>query len=157
MTALPPPDEFLAIQNLLHDFWSRTDRVTDALAGPLFTDDAALHIGTLVVEGREAIDRYHIERRETENRTGRRVRHFCTNLLFQDYAADRAELRCSLLVFQGVGAMPFDSSLPSNIADFVISVRKEGDGQWRLVRLEGTAVFVGPGAPANARGPNAGS
>lgn len=151
MTTLPPPAEFLAIQQVVHDLWCRTDRVIDKPAEELFADDGVMHIGTLKAEGREAINRYNIDRRAMEETSSRRVRHFCTNTVVTDYASGTVSLRCSLLVFQGTGPMPFESSVPSNIADFVIRLRKEPEMGWLIVELSGKAIFVGPGAPLNAR------
>lgn len=151
MSTSPPLSDLLAVQQILHDLWARTDRVVEDPAEELFADDGRMRIGTLRVEGRAAIDRYNRERRATEDKTGRRVRHFCTNHLVVDHREDSMTLRCAVLVFQGVGDMPFDASLPSNIADFVISFRKQAGGEWRIVDFDGTAIFRGPGAPDNAR------
>lgn len=151
MTTLPPPTEFLAIQQVIHDLWCRTDRVIDKPAEELFADDGIMHIGTLKAEGRAAIDRYNADRRASEEISGRRVRHFCTNTVVTDYTPGTVSLRCSLLVFQGFGLIPFESSVPSNIADFVIRLREEPAHGWRIAELSGTAIFAGPGAPANAR------
>ena len=151
MTHLPPPAEFCGIQQTLHDLWARTDRVVDAPAEALFAEDGRMEIGALVAEGRTAIGEYNANRRATEDVSGRRVRHFCTNLLVIAYSGAEVTLRCSLLVFQGVGEMPFASALPSNIADFVVRMRRTNSGQWLVLELRGQPIFVGPGAAANAR------
>lgn len=90
MTTLPPPAEFLAIQQVVNSLWARTDRVIDAPAEELFADDGVMRIGTLSATGRAEIDRYNAERRATENVSRRRVRHFCTNMIVTDYAPDRS-------------------------------------------------------------------
>jgi hypothetical protein len=147
----PRTAEIIALNDLLCDHWERIDRVTEDLVTQLFTSEGEMKIGTLHRKGREDIQAYAVDRRAGEDMSGRRTRHVMSNVrvLFED--ENTAELRFLLTVFAGRGEVPFASALPSNIADFAATCRRESDNEWRIASLRGVAIFAGPEAPPNAR------
>jgi hypothetical protein len=144
--------DIIALNDLLCDHWERIDRVIEDLVTDLFTDDGEMQIGTLHRKGRDDIQAYAVDRRAGEDANGRRTRHLMSNVRVFFEGERQAEMRFLLTVFAGRGAMPFEASVPSNIADFAATCRKEDDGKWRIASLRGKAIFAGPEAPPNARG-----
>ena len=148
MTSLLPFDDYIAIQQLIQGFWSRTDRTSDAPSEDLFDKGARSRIGPFICEDHDAITKYNVERRAAEDRGGRKVRHFCTNMLFEHCEPKLARLRVTMLVFQGVGELPLKQDLPSTIADFVFEVSKGESGSWLISSIDGDLPWAGRPDPS---------
>lgn len=147
---LPVADE-LALQRLASRYWALADG-TEAIAIPeLFTADGVLELGSLRLEGVDAIRDFFAERERANKATGRVTRHLASGFLIIPQSSESARVRSTVIVHAGNGEVPIEVSLPSGIADFEdICVRSES-GDWLYRSRAGRTVFVGPAAASFAR------
>lgn len=145
-------EDLFAVNQLINDYWLRTDRVIDAPAAALYVEDGEMQIARLAKKGRAEIATYYAERRAEEDRSGRRTRHISSNLFVESADGKRIVVRFLVTVFSGRVPLPFAASAPSSMGDFRAVCRLDVDGQWRFEALQADAVLAGPDAPETVRG-----
>lgn len=154
-TAAEPPaltvaDE-LALQRLASRYWALADGSQDVAIADLFAADGVLELGSLRLDGVEAITRFFADRAEGNQAAGRITRHFASGFLATPQSADAVRVRSTVIVYAGTGELPIEVSLPSGIADFEDLCIRSGDSEWIYRSRAGRTVFVGPNAAAFAR------
>jgi SnoaL-like domain len=145
------PQEMFGLQQLAARYWARADgEMTESLSG-LFTVDAELVLGKLVLSGRDAIEKFFEERDALHRATQRTTRHFFSNLRIIDRQEGRVTLRSNVIVYAGKGSLPLESNAPAGIADFEdVCVRQGVDG-WIYARRAAISIFLGAEAAAFAK------
>jgi hypothetical protein len=140
----------LAIQHLVTDYWLRVDARDPQPAEDLFTTDASFQLGSLSLQGREALRAFFSKRLADFAASKRTTRHFCAN--FRAIAVGTHQVRVSTTAMQmaGNGPLPLASSLPSVVDFDDLCTFDEGFG-WRFQSRVATSVFLGPEAPTFAR------
>lgn len=139
----------LALHRLVFEHWARVDRIDEACAGELYTQDAVMRIGALQFDGRADIERYFGERRAQEDLSGRRSRHQVTNLIVDTDGHGGATVCFLAVVYAGAGDMPFAAGPPTTIADFTTICRRQDDGRWLFQSMCARVVTKGPGAASH--------
>jgi hypothetical protein len=147
----------LAVQQLAARYWARTDGQTTEPIGDLFTKDARFQLGTLLLEGRTAIEIFFRNRDAAQQQSRRTTCHLATNLRLTATAPGRVTMHSTVMVHAGIGELPLPSALPSGIAWFKDVCVLEPDGCWRFSERDALSVFAGPDASSFARGPQGGT
>lgn len=141
----------LALQRLANRYWAVADGIEEFAVSELFTADGVLELGSLRLEGVEAIHRFFVER-ETANKAAARVtRHLASGLLIMPASSDTVRVRSTVIVHAGNGVLPIEVSLPSGIADFEDSCVRSDTGGWLYRSRVARTVFIGPAAASFAR------
>lgn len=151
MTDLQQGLQLLALQQLGARYWARADGDASQSLAELFTPDGALLLGSLTLNGLDSIERFFRERDATQLASERTTRHIACNHLATWLADDRVQVRSTVLVYAGTGALPLESSAPSAIADFHDVCVCSPTGDWQFQRREARTVFIGPNAAKFAR------
>lgn len=150
LSDLPVADQ-LVLQRLASRYWALADGTEGFAIPELFTADGVLELGSLRLEGVEAIHRFFAEREKANKAAGRVTRHLASGFLIMPLSSDSVRVRSTLIVHAGNGELPIEVSLPSGIADFEdICVRSE-NGDWLYRSRVGRTVFVGRSAASFAR------
>jgi hypothetical protein len=144
------PTVVVALQQLCAAYWHCADASADGI-GELFAADAVLTLGSLVVTGRAAIEKFFDERESTQRATGRKTRHLGCNFLVTAVADGRASLRSVAVVYSGSGELPLPATSPAGIVDFSDECVQDDSGHWQFASRVARTVFTGPGAPSFAR------
>jgi hypothetical protein len=147
----------LALQQLAARYWARTDGQTTEPIGDLFTVDARFQLGTLLLEGRAAIETFFRHRDAAQQQARRTTCHLATNMRLTATAPDRITVHSTVLVHAGIGELPLPSTAPAGIAWFTDVCVREPDGCWRFSQRDARPVFAGPDASSFARGPQDGT
>jgi hypothetical protein len=145
------PVDFMELQLLAADYWARADGDLDRKLEDLFTPDAVLVLGTLHLSGREAIERFFLERDAKQLQSQRITRHIACNHRVSLVDENHALVRSTVLVYVGTGSPPLESGAPSGIADFEDLCVRARSRPWLFARRVGRTIFVGPGAASFAR------
>jgi hypothetical protein len=119
--------------------------------GELFTEDGLLTLGSLVLTGRVAIEKFFRDRYASMRVDARTTRHVACNLLVRAVERGRATIQSTVLVYSGTGALPLPATLPAGIVDFSDVCLRNDSGRWQFASRRGRTVFTGPGAPSFAR------
>ncbi|MEP7312448.1 MAG: nuclear transport factor 2 family protein [Pseudomonadota bacterium] len=143
--------DLLALQQLAARYWARADGDAGQSLSQLFTPDGALLLGSLTLNGIEAIERFFGERDVAQAAALRTTRHIACNHLATWFDDNRVQVRSTVLVYVGMGSLPLESTAPAGIADFEDICVRPASGGWRFERREGRTVFIGPGAAKFAR------
>jgi hypothetical protein len=147
---LPVADQ-LALQRLASRYWALADGTEEFAIAELFTADGVLELGSLRLEGVEAIQGFFVERETANKAAGRVTRHLASGFLIMPLSSDSVRVRSTVIVHTGNGAVPIEVSLPSGIADFEdVCVRSETGG-WLYQSRVASTVFIGPAAASFAR------
>lgn len=141
----------LALQRLASRYWAFADGSADLAIADLFATDGVLELGSLRLEGADAIERFFADRAQGNKASGRVTRHFASAALATPLSADEVRVRSTVIVYAGSGALPIEASFPSGIADFDDVCVRSGASEWVYQRRTGTTVFIGPNAAAFAR------
>jgi hypothetical protein len=144
------PAIVVALQQLCAAYWFCADESADGV-GELFSTDAVLTLGSLVLDGRAAIEKFFREREESARATGRTTRHAGCNLFVTALEGRRATVRSVALVYAGSGERPLPATAPAGIVDFADECVQDGSGRWQFASRVALTVFTGPGAPSFAR------
>jgi len=147
---LPAADE-LALQRLASRYWALADGTEEFAIPELFTPDGVLELGSLRLEGVEAIRHFFVERERANKAAGRVTRHLASGFLIIPLSSESARVRSTVIVHAGNGELPIEVSLPSGIADFEDICVRSGNGDWLYRSRAGRTVFVGPSAASFAR------
>jgi hypothetical protein len=148
--ALPVADE-LALQRLASRYWALADGTEEFAIPELFTADGVLELGSLRLEGAEAINRFFAEREKANKAAGRVTRHLASGFLIVPLSSERVRVRSTVTVHAGNGELPIEVSLPSGIADFEDICVRSDNGDWLYQSRVARTVFVGPAAASFAR------
>jgi hypothetical protein len=150
--ALPQLDLAVAIalQQLCAAYWLCADETCEGV-GDLFTQVGVLTLGSLVLNGRAAIEKFFHQRESQMRTTGRTTRHLGCNLLVTAVEQGRARLRSVAVVYSGTGELPLPATAPAGIVDFTDECVQDNFGRWRFASRVARTVFTGPGAPSFAR------
>jgi hypothetical protein len=146
----PVADE-LALQRLASRYWALADGTEEFAIAELFTSDGVLELGSLRLEGVEAIQRFFVERERANKTAGRVTRHLASGLLVVPLSSESVRVRSTVIVHAGNGDLPIEVSLPSGIADFEDVCVRSDNGAWLYRSRIGRTVFVGPSAASFAR------
>jgi len=144
------PGIVIALQQLCAAYWMCADGSPEGI-GRLFTENAVLTLGSLVLTGRAAIEGFFEERATSMRTAERTTRHAACSFLVTAVEESRARVRSTVLVYSGTGSLPLPATAPSGIADFTDVCARDASGRWQFVSRIGRTVFVGPGAPSFAR------
>lgn len=147
---LPVADE-LALQRLASRYWALADGTEEFAIAELFTADGVLELGSLRLEGVDAIDRFFVEREKANKAAGRVTRHFASGFLMIALSSESVRVRSTVIVHAGNGELPIEVSLPSGIADFEDICVRSANGDWLYRSRVGRTVFVGASAASFAR------
>jgi hypothetical protein len=140
----------IALQQLCAAYWFCADQWSEGI-GELFMEDGTLTLGSLVLTGRAAIEKFFRERAASMRTSGRTTRHAAGNFLVTAVEDERATVRSTVLVFSGTGARPLPAAAPSGIADFTDVCVRDASGRWQFASRVGRTVFIGTEAPSFAR------
>lgn len=150
LPALPVADQ-LALQRLASRYWALADSTEEFAVAELFTADGVLELGSLRLEGVEAIDSFFVEREEANKAAGRITRHLASGFLIIPLSSESVRVRSTVIVHAGNGELPIEVSPPSGIADFEDICVRSDNGDWLYRSRVGRTVFVGPSAASFAR------
>jgi hypothetical protein len=141
------------LQALISEYWASVDRIPDVTrsSASFYTEAGEMHLGTLQVRGREALESFFTQRTETELANKRTTRHLAGNFRLQSAADAHATVVTLVLVYSGIGDLPLPSAAPSAVGDFTFICERDPHSGWRFAKVIGSSVFVGPGAPNFAR------
>src|SRR5688500_15129999 len=103
----------LALRQLASRYWALADGTEPVEVGELFTSDGMLELGSLRLEGVDAIAGFFAERERANAEAGRITRHFASGFLAMPRSADEVRVRSTVAVFAGHGEMPIELTLPS--------------------------------------------
>jgi hypothetical protein len=140
----------LALQQLANRYWALADGAVDIAIAELFAHDGLLELGSLRLEGVEAIGRFFADRAAGNQASGRVTRHFASSSLATPLSADTVRVRSTVIVYAGAGVLPVEASAPSGIADFEDVCIRSGSSAWVYRSRVGKTVFIGPNAAAFA-------
>jgi len=119
-------DDLLEIQSLVSRYNHAVDSGQGAAFADTFTESGALLAGELVVEGREALEKFAA----TVPERNRAPRHIASNLMI-DGDGERATLDAYVQMFTLVGDPPRQEiAVSGRYADKLV----KADGHWRFVR-----------------------
>lgn len=141
----------LALQHLASRYWALADGTEEFAIPDLFTADGVLELGSLRLEGVEAIHSFFVERKRSSKAAGRLTRHLASGFLIMPLSSDSVRVRSTVIVHAGNGELPIEVSLPSGIADFEDICVRSDNGVWLYRSRAGRTVFVGPSAASFAR------
>ncbi|NQD92831.1 hypothetical protein HP532_09240 [Pseudomonas sp. CrR25] len=144
-------EDFLHLSWLNNTYWAIADQCSSVPVSYLFSDSARLQLGSLDLQGPDAIHHFFIQRQLQNKQVERVTRHVSSGFLpaYQDQKCVVA--RSVVVVFAGSGSRPIPSDSPSTIADVEdVFVRDDG-GQWLFQRRVVKPVFVGASAANFAR------
>lgn len=134
------------LQQLASRYWFIADGLEPLPIGDLFAADAVLELGSLRLEGVEAIERFFSNRQVAQDETKRTTRHLASHFLITPIDQDRVRVRSTVVVYAGSGERPLPSTAPSGIADFDdLCVRRDGQ-RWVYSSRTARTVFIGPAA-----------
>lgn len=143
--------DLTAIHQLCARYLDLADHDDGDEAAALFVDHGTLQLGSLKLEGRDAIAKFLLARAAQQNATGRVVRHL-TGVPYITVKSERqASARSTVAVFAGAGTLPLPSTAPATIFDFVDDIEMSADGSWRFVSRRADVLFTGEGAASFAR------
>ena len=143
--------EMSDLMELAARYWACADGDASERIEDLFTEDAVLQLGNLVLEGRAAIVKFFADRDAAQRSAQRTTRHVACNHRVAGRQGDRVTVCSTVMVYAGVGAIPLESGAPTGIADFRDDCVKSAQGEWRFAKRAGGSIFVGPGAASFAR------
>ena len=146
----PAVADQLALQRLASRYWALADGIEEVAIAELFTADGVLELGSLRLEGVEAIHRFFVERQRANKATERITRHLASGFLIMPVSSDSVRVRSTVIVHAGNGPLPIEVSLPSGIADFEDSCVRSDTG-WLYQSRVARTVFTGPAAASFAR------
>ena len=141
----------LALRQLASRYWALADGTEPVSVRELFTADGVLELGSLRLEGADAIAGFFAERERANNDSGRITRHFASGFLAVPISADEVRVRSTVAVFAGNGEMPIELTLPSGVADFEDLCIRTASGAWLYRSRVARTVFIGPAAASFAR------
>lgn len=144
------PAVVIALQQLCAAYFRCADDTPEGV-GELFASDGVLTLGSLVLTGRAAIERFFRDRYASMRADGRTTRHAACNFLVIAMDGARATIQSTVLVYSGAGALPLPATLPAGIVDFSDVCVRDTSDRWRFASRHGRTVFTGPGAPSFAR------
>jgi hypothetical protein len=141
------------LQALISEYWSSVDRIADVTrsSASFYTDAGEMHLGSLQVQGREALEAFFTKRSETEIANNRTTRHLAANFRIHDADETHATVVTLVLVYSGIGEIPLPSQPPSAVGDFTFICERDPHAGWRFAKVIGTSVFIGAGAPNFAK------
>ncbi|MFT4191359.1 MAG: nuclear transport factor 2 family protein [Comamonas sp.] len=144
-------DDFLAVSRLDARYWAIADLRSSDAAELLFVPTGKLQIGSLVLDGRDAIRQFLSEREKKHVETNRLTRHFASGFLLGEKAPGCLQASSVLAVFAGAGSIPLASGVPSTIADVEDVFVRDDSGQWLFASRIMRPVFVGAAAASFVR------
>jgi hypothetical protein len=141
------------LQSTISEYWATVDRIPDVhrSSASFYTDAGEMHLGSLQVRGREALEAFFTKRNETEIANKRTTRHLAGNFRIHDADETRATVVTLVLVYSGIGELPLPSDAPSAVGDFTFVCECDSRAGWRFAKVMGSSVFVGAGAPNFAK------
>jgi hypothetical protein len=145
------PEDQIACQELVAEYFARSDRIVDRPAADLYATDGRLRMGPLERDGRDAIAAYFVERRAQEDQSGRRARHLISNFVVEEATDRRTRVRFLALVFGGVGEIPIATATSTTIADCTADCVRSASGIWTLQQMGAAVIFTGLAAAAAAK------
>lgn len=148
---LPSAEDLAALGQLAARYWALADMTEEPSLSTLFLPDAVFDLGTMRLEGLDAIAEFFTRRAKAMQESGRITRHLATNLLALSEGPDRIRLRSTVMVYAASGEVPLPAEAPSGIADFEDICLRQPDGAWLYRYRSARTVFVGPGAASFAR------
>jgi hypothetical protein len=135
--------ELLAIYQLLGEWANEIDKNQGVGVGPLLTDDCAYNLPANSYRGRSNVVAYYKARVAELSATPQGIpvqRHVLANLRVEFTSAEEAKVGFVMTYFTGLSASCGNSPAdPALVGDGDMIVRREGDGDWRIARLD-TAV-----------------
>lgn len=144
-------EDFHSLMRLDAAYWARADKRIDVPPESLFAETGSLTLGSLELQGRQAIAKF-FDARDRQNADSQRItRHVASGLTIESSRPDSVILRSVVLVFAGLGDLPLEAGVPSTIADVSDVCAKGSDGAWLFERRIVKPVFVGAGAAKFAR------
>lgn len=143
-------EDLSGLQQLAARYWALADLTEEVPIAELFEPDALFELGTLRLEGRDAIGSFFEERERGMREMGRTTRHLASGFLALP-EGDRMHVRSTVMVFAANGALPLAVEAPSGIADFEDVCRRQRNGRWLYHSRSCRTVFVGPNAASFAR------
>jgi len=143
----------LELQALINEYWATVDRIPDVRrsSASFYTDAGEMHLGSLQVRGRDALEAFFTRRNETEIANKRTTRHLAANFRIHDADDTHATVVTLVLVYSGIGEIPLPSDAPSAVGDFTFVCERDPHAGWRFAKVMGSSVFVGAGAPNFAK------
>jgi len=145
---------FLALQSRVAGYWARVDRLEGATKEPFgsfFADDVVMMLGSMRLDGKQALSDFFENREKQDIERERTTRHVTSNFRLAITTPNRATLRATVVVYSGFGAWPLPVEAPSGLGDFSFDCVKDADGAWRFVGITASSVFAGATAPAFAK------
>ena len=141
------------LQSLISEYWASVDRVPDVTrsSASFYTGSGEMHLGSLQIRGRDALEAFFTKRNETEIASNRTTRHLAANFRIHDADPTHATVVTLVLVYSGIGAIPLPSEAPSAVGDFTFICERDPNAGWRFAKVMGSSVFVGAGAPNFAK------
>lgn len=141
------------LQTLISDYWASVDRIPDMnrSSASFYAELGEMHLGSLQVRGREALEAFFTKRNETEIANKRTTRHLVGNFRIHNADETHATVVTLVLVYSGIGEIPLPSQPPSAVGDFTFICERDPHAGWRFTKVMGSSVFIGAGAPNFAK------
>ncbi len=134
----------MAVHQLIHDWAYELDLHDGLQIEPLLTDDCVYTVGGEPRHGKAAVKQFYIDRRARLEATEAGppvMRHPITTLRVILTGEDSADVTFNIVFFAGPGTPPITMSGPVAVADVTMSVRRDGDGEWRIARFDSWQPF----------------
>ena len=132
-----------ACERLIVEYCRLVDFGEAASIADLFTEDGVWSGVDLVLDGREAIRAWFVERQALERRVSR---HICTNVGVDVLSPDVAQSVCYLVNYrhdrrEGDQTMPVPTEVPKFVGECRDAFRRTDEG-WRFTRRQVDVAFV---------------
>ncbi|MDS0858644.1 nuclear transport factor 2 family protein [Burkholderia pseudomultivorans] len=119
-------EDVRAIERLMSDFAWFADRGEGESMGQLFVPDGVLHVGGIILSGRDAIAS-DCKRRHTQ--PGRKTRHLWSNLRVNAVDANRSQSSAVQITFEHHSP---DGLLQVRVNDVFDRLRRAANGGWLI-------------------------
>jgi hypothetical protein len=131
-----------ACEELIYEYARRVDLGEASRIADLFTENAQWR-GDMLLDGREKIREWFIERGELTRRVSR---HVCTNVAVTVLGPDEAESLCYMINYrhdrrEGDDNLPVPAEVPKYVGELRDRFRRTPEG-WRFQRREVDVTFL---------------
>jgi hypothetical protein len=144
-------EDFLSLSWLNNTYWAVADQCSNVPVEYLFSDSSRLQLGSLDLQGPEAIRQFFIQRERQNEQAERVTRHVSSGFLPAYQDPNSVVAKSLVVVFAGSGQRPIPSGSPSTIADVEDFFVRDDGGQWLFQSRVVTPIFVGASAASFAR------